>query len=291
MQQRLIFLFCILLFSNLSFAANPTINNPSTTPPATGGQCAAPQNKPAVSTSAASTPAVSATSNTVTTSAMAAQAATAPASNMALKTEKDKISYAIGVDMGTTLRTQNISVTPEVLAQGIKDGLNNGKILLSQQEIGNTLAGLQRQIIAKREADFKVLADQNKHTGEDFLQANKAKQGIVTLPSGLQYKVITPGKGAQPTDKDNVTVHYSGTLLNGQEFDSSYQRNKPAVFPVAEVIPGWSEALRLMKTGATWEIYVPSNLAYGERGLPNSPIGPNQTLVFKINLISVEKKK
>jgi len=342
MQQRLIFSFCILLFSSLSFAAvsagnqstTPTVPTTSATPvttPATptatptvtsttGGQCPASQaqNKPAASTNASSVPPATAantgasqnpaaTTNPPTRTppavrsnslspispAAASSAPLSPASanNMVLKTDKDKISYAIGVDMGTTLRTQNISVTPEVLAQGIKDGLNNGKLLLSQQEIINTLANLQKQVIAKREADFKTLAEQNKRAGEAFLQANKAKPGVVTLPSGLQYKIITVGKGAQPADKDSVTVHYAGNLLNGQEFDSSYQRNKPAVFPVAEVIPGWSEALRLMKVGSTWEIYVPSNLAYGERGLPNSPIGPNQTLVFKINLISVEKKK
>lgn len=277
MQQRLTFALCILLLSGTSFAAPPAPPPP-----------AAPTPTP---------PAAAATNPPPATPACVQNKPVAPVkqspvlANTVLKNEKDKISYAIGVDMGTTLRTQSIDVNPEILALGLKDGINNGQVLLSPQEIGTTLANLQKQIINKREADFKALADQNKRAGESFLQTNKTKPGVVSLPSGLQYKIVTQGTGIQPTDKDNVTVHYAGNLPNGQEFDSSYKRNKPAQFPVAEVIPGWSEALRLMKAGSTWEIYVPSNLAYGERGLPNGPIGPNQTLVFKINLISVEKKK
>lgn len=212
-------------------------------------------------------------------------------SNSMLKNDKDKVSYAIGVDMGVNLKAQAIDINPELLARGLKDAFTNGQILLSQQEISNTLANLQKQIISKHEADFKQQADQNKRAGDAFLQSNKTKPGVVSLPSGLQYKLVTQGNGVQPTDKDTVTVHYTGMLINGQEFDSSYRRGKPAQFPVAEVIAGWSEALRLMKAGTTWEIYVPAHLAYGERGLPGGPIGPNQTLVFKINLISVDKKK
>jgi FKBP-type peptidyl-prolyl cis-trans isomerase FklB len=204
--------------------------------------------------------------------------------------EKDKISYAIGVDMGVNLKAQNIVVNPEMLTSGLKDGLAGGRTLVSQQEIANTLATLQKQIIAKREADYKAQADQNKRSGEAFLQLNKSKPGVVALPSGLQYRIVTQGNGIQPTDKDTVTVNYVGTLLNGQEFDSSYRRGKPVTFPVAEMIPGWAEALRLMKAGSTWDVYVPATLAYGERGLPGGPIGPNQTLAFKINLISVAKK-
>lgn len=319
MQQRLIFTLCILLLPEISFAATNITLPPATNSSPAATQAAAPvaaQTAAPVAAQAA-TPVVAPAAAPVATQAaapIAAQTATPvvaqtaapvnaqnkaavpvkqnPASaSTVLKTEKDKISYAIGVDMGTTLRAQSIDVNPEILALGLKDGINNGQILLTPQEIGTTLANLQKQIITKREADFKALAEQNKRAGETFLQANKTKPGVVSLPSGLEYKIITPGTGALPTDKDNVTVHYAGNLPNGQEFDSSYKRGKPAQFPVAEVIPGWSEALRLMKVGATWEIYVPSNLAYGERGLPNGPIGPNQTLVFKINLISVEKKK
>lgn len=262
MQQRLMLLGYLCLLSGVSFAANP----------------------PQVSAHPSAPAAVSAKSS-VPTVAFAGAAANSP-----LKSDKDKNSYAIGVDMGTNLKAQNIEVNPDMLARGIKDAMANGQILLSQQEIGNTLMNLQKQIIAKREADFKNQAEQNKRNGEAFLQANKTKPGVVTLPSGLQYKIITPGTGPLPGDKDSVTVNYSGTLINGQEFDSSYRRGKPVTFPVSEVIPGWSEAMRLMKVGSTWEIYVPSNLAYGERGLTGGAIGPNQTLVFKINLISVTKK-
>ncbi len=275
MKQHLIFPLCIGLISSASFAATPPNNSPNTT------QVAAPTQK-AVAPIAAVAP----------VAAAPVTAAPAPTTTDALlKNDKDKISYAIGVDMGTNLKAQNIEVNPDMLARGLKDALANGQTLLSQQETGNILANLQKQIINKREADFKMQAEQNKHVGDTFLQTNKTKSGVVTLPSGLQYKIITQGTGTQPTDKDNVTVNYSGRLINGQEFDSSYRRGKPAQFPVAEVIPGWSEALRLMKTGSTWEIYVPPNLAYGERGLPSGPIGPNQTLIFTINLISIDKKK
>lgn len=265
MQHRLIFSFCICLFSSAVFAVTPPtqVNTPPSTA-ATQGKAAMPS--------------------------IAAKPVVAPA-GVVLKDDKDKISYAIGVDMGTNLKAQNIEVNPDMLARGLKDVLSNSQILLSQQEIGATLANLQKQIISKREADFKAQAEQNKRTGDAFLQANKTKTGVVTLPSGLQYKIITQGNGAQPTDKDSVTVNYAGRLINGQEFDSSYHRGKPAQFPVAEVIPGWSEALRLMKAGSTWEIYVPPSLAYGERGLSGGPIGPNQTLIFTINLLSIDKKK
>jgi len=275
MKQHLIFPLCIGLISSASFAATPPNNSPNTT------QVAAPTQK-AVAPIAAVAP--------VAVAPVTAPPAP-PTTDALLKNDKDKISYAIGVDMGTNLKAQNIEVNPDMLARGLKDALANGQPLLSQQETGNILANLQKQIINKREADFKMQAEQNKHVGDTFLQTNKTKSGVVTLPSGLQYKIITQGTGTQPIDKDNVTVNYSGRLINGQEFDSSYRRGKPAQFPVAEVIPGWSEALRLMKTGSTWEIYVPPNLAYGERGLPSGPIGPNQTLIFTINLISIDKKK
>jgi FKBP-type peptidyl-prolyl cis-trans isomerase FklB len=263
MQQRLISSLSIWLLASTSFAAVTTPGQASAIPPVPSTPVA----KGAVPIAA---PSPSAT---------------------ILKTDKDKISYAIGVDMGTNLKAQNIDVNPDMLARGLKDASSNAPILLSQQEIGNTLANLQKQIISKREADFKAQADKNKHTGDAFLQANKTKPGVISLASGLQYKIITQGNGQQPTDKDIVTVNYSGHLINGQEFDSSYRHGKPAQFPVAEVIPGWSEALRLMKTGSTWEIYVPPQLAYGERGLPGGPIGPNQALIFTVNLISIDKKK
>lgn len=126
------------------------------------------------------------------------------------------------------------------------------------------------------------------NAGEAFLEANKKKEGVVTLPDGLQYKVITEGKGAKPTLNDVVTVHYAGTLVDGKEFDSSYKRGEPATFPVSGVIAGWTEALQLMPAGSTWELYIPANLAYGDQGAP-PVIGPNETLIFKVQLISVKK--
>lgn len=138
------------------------------------------------------------------------------------------------------------------------------------------------------QSKMSVTEDKNKTAGEAFLQANKSKPGVVTLPDGLQYKILTEGKGTQPTDQDTVTVNYAGTLIDGTEFDSSYKRGQPMTFKVNQVIPGWVEALKLMKPGSTWELYIPSDLAYGERGA--APIiGPNQVLIFKVNLIDVKK--
>lgn len=274
MQHRLIFSLLTCLLSGASFAATTPTPAPANPPPAA----------PATATTTAATPTTAAQSKPTVSTVI-------PPAATVLKTDKDKISYAIGVDMGTNLKAQNIEVNPDTLAKGLKDALASAQTLLSQQEISSTLSNLQKQIISKREADFKAQADQNKRGGETFLQTNKTKPGVITLASGLQYKIITQGTGPQPTDKDNVTVNYAGRLINGQEFDSSYKRGKPAQFPVSEVIAGWSEALKLMKTGSTWEIYVPPALAYGERGLPGGPIGPNQTLVFTINLMSIDKKK
>lgn len=137
------------------------------------------------------------------------------------------------------------------------------------------------------QAQVQSLEAKNKAKGEAFLAKNKLKKGVVTLRDGLQYKVMTQGKGAKPTANDRVTVHYSGTLIDGTEFDSSYKRGQPVTFPVNGVIPGWTEALKLMKVGSTWMLYIPSSLAYGEQGAPPS-IGPNQTLLFKVQLIGIE---
>lgn len=324
MQPRLTLFLCAYLFSTVSFAANtlaytapqPTapVNNPINPAPVLPAPASPPTPVASVAPAVSATPvAPVAAPASAAPANVAAPVVVAPAnkrmaaaklpvaatpgmqtvtatSSKPISDEKDKVSYAIGVDMGVNLKAQNIAVNPEMLATGLKDALAGNQTLVSQQEIANTLANLQKQIITKREADFKAQAEQNKRTGEAFLQLNKTKAGVVTLPSGLQYKVVTQGNGIQPTDKDTVTVNYVGTLLNGQEFDSSYRRGKPVTFPVAEMIPGWAEALRLMKAGSTWDVYVPANLAYGERGLPGGPIGPNQTLAFKINLISVVKK-
>lgn len=208
-------------------------------------------------------------------------------SGVTLNSTMDKVSYAIGVNIGQNFKNQGLSINSDAISQGIKDGLLGNTPLMTQQDMQNTLMDFQKQLIAKRQQDFQTLSTKNKKDGDDFLASNKTKPGVVTLPDGLQYKIVTDGTGTPPGDQDTVTVNYEGTFINGKIFDSSYTRGKPVTFPVSEIIPGWTEALKLMKPGATWYLYIPPKLAYGERGI--GPIGPNQTLIFKVNLISVTK--
>jgi FKBP-type peptidyl-prolyl cis-trans isomerase FklB len=202
-----------------------------------------------------------------------------------LKSQKEKLSYIVGMDIGKNLRTQLIDVDPAILTRGIKDGLSGNKSVLTDQEVRDTLTAFQKDMIAKRQ----VLAEKNRKEGEAFLVENKKKKNVTTLPSGLQYKVIKAGTGKKPKPTDTVTVNYRGTLIDGTEFDSSYRRGQPITFPLNGVIPGWTEALGLMQEGAKWQIFVPSNLAYGEKG--SDQIGPNATLIFEVELISVQEKK
>jgi FKBP-type peptidyl-prolyl cis-trans isomerase FklB len=203
-----------------------------------------------------------------------------------LKNQKEKMSYIIGMDIGNNLKKQSIDIEPAALTRGIKDALAGGKPLLTEQEIQETMGVFQKDMLAKQQA----MANKNKKEREAFLDSNKKKEGIKTLPSGLQYKVIKEGTGKKPKLADAVTAHYRGTLIDGTEFDSSYKRGQPANFQVSGVIPGWTEALQLMGEGAKWQLFIPSNLAYGERGA-GAVIGPNATLVFEIELISVQEKK
>lgn len=206
----------------------------------------------------------------------------------ALKTPTDKLSYSIGNDLGKNFKRQNIDVNPDALAQGMKDGMANGKPLLTDDQMKEVLANFQKDMMGKRAAEFNKKSSENKEKGEKFLADNKGKPGIVTLPSGLQYKVIKNGSGQKPGKEDIVTVEYTGHLINGEVFDSTSKTGKPAVFKLSQVIPGWVEALQLMPAGSTWEIYVPSSLAYGDRSI-GGPIGPNETLIFNIHLVSVQK--
>jgi FKBP-type peptidyl-prolyl cis-trans isomerase FklB len=171
----------------------------------------------------------------------------------------------------------------------MKDAIGGNKPLLTQAEVHETLVNFQKQLLAKREADFKQINQKNLQDGNAFMAANKSKPGIVTLTNGLQYKVVKQGEGPIPTDADIVTVNYAGSFIDGKVFDSSYQRGKPVSFPVTDVIPGWTQALKMMKVGSVWELTVPANLAYGQNGMPPI-IGPNQTLIFKIELLSTKKK-
>ena len=210
--------------------------------------------------------------------------------NLVLKSQKDKMSYIIGMDLGKNFQGQGMDIDADILAKGIKDGVSGGKPLLSEQEVKETLAAFQAEMMAKQVALAKTRGEKNKKEGEAFLAANQKKEGVKTLPSGLQYKVIKPGSGNSPKVTDEVTAHYRGTLIDGTEFDSSYRRGKPETLPVSGVIPGWTEALQLMQVGAKWELYIPSNLAYGERGAGQN-IAPNAVLIFEIELISIQEKK
>jgi len=205
----------------------------------------------------------------------------------AFQTPKEKQSYSIGADIGNKLKSQSIDVDPDALAQGLKDAISGNKLLMTEQEIKESLSSLQKEMMEKQAERTKQLSEKNKKEGDAFLAENKKKEGVKTLPSGLQYKVITEGTGKTPKAEDTVITNYRGTLIDGTEFDSSYKRGQPATFPVKGVIPGWTEALQLMKEGSKWELFIPASLAYGERGAGNL-IGPYTTLIFEIELISVK---
>ena len=205
-----------------------------------------------------------------------------------LKTQKDKVSYAIGLDVGTGLKKNEVDVDPDIVARAIKDILAGNKPLMTEQEVKTTITDLQKELQAKQQERMKTLGDKNKKEGEAFLAQNKTKDGVKTLPSGLQYKVITEGKGKFPKSSDTVTVQYKGTLIDGTEFDSSYKRGQAATFPVGGMIKGWTEALQLMKEGSKWQLFIPSDLAYGVSGTQGGPIGPNAVLIFEVELVSIK---
>lgn len=200
---------------------------------------------------------------------------------------KERISYSIGMFFGNMIKRQGTEVDVDTVSKAIKDILGGGTTQLTEQEAQQTMMAMNKEAAAKREAEAKVAGETNKKEGEAFLLENAKKAGVKTLASGLQYKVITEGTGPIPKSSEMVSTHYKGRLINGTEFDSSYKRGQPAEFPVTGVIPGWTEALQLMKTGSKWELYIPSNLAYGERG-QGRDIGPNSTLLFEIELLGIK---
>ena len=204
-----------------------------------------------------------------------------------LKGDKEKLSYSIGMDIGGNLKRGSVDLDPDLLAKGLKDGYGGGKTLLTEDQARQAIEEFQKTLMAKKAETMQKLSEKNKADGEKFLAENAKKEGVKSLPSGLQYKVITSGKGKSPKATDTVTTHYKGTLIDGTEFDSSYKRGEPATFQVSGVISGWTEALQLMKEGEKWELFLPSNLAYGERGAGRD-IGPNATLIFEVELISVK---
>lgn len=206
-----------------------------------------------------------------------------------LTTQKDKFSYALGMDLGTNLRKQSVPVDPTILARGMKDALAGGKTALTDDQAKAVLMEVQNDMRKKQQAQMQQAGEANRKEGEAFLEANKSKDGVVALPSGLQYKILTQGTGPKPAASDSVVCNYRGTLINGTEFDSSYKRGEPATFPVSGVIKGWTEALQLMPVGSKWQLFVPSDLAYGERA-PGPEIAPNSTLIFEVELLSIQAK-
>lgn len=200
-----------------------------------------------------------------------------------LKDENDRVNYSYGYQIGDNLKQKGVAVDTEMLTKGIQDALTGAQPLMTQKEIRETLVEQNRQQADAKRAQQQQQKEQYRKKGREFLAANANKPGIVSLPSGLQYKVIREGTGKTPGPHDSVTVHYHGTLINGQEFDSSFRENKPATFRVDGVIKGWTEALQLMKEGAKWQLFIPADLAYGKRGAL-----ADRTLIFDLELISVE---
>ncbi|MGD1080645.1 MAG: FKBP-type peptidyl-prolyl cis-trans isomerase [Candidatus Sulfotelmatobacter sp.] len=222
----------------------------------------------------------------------AKQAPVRSATALTLKTQKEKASYALGMKIGGDLKKQgvNAAVDPAIAARGFKDALAGSKPLLTEDEERAALTQLQTEVRDKQQAKAHEEGAVARKEGEAFLAANKSKEGVVTLPSGLQYKILTAGTGPKPTASDTVTCNYRGTLLNGKEFDSSYKRGHPETFPVGGVIKGWTEALQLMPVGSKWQLFIPADMAYGDRGA-GGDIGPGETLIFEVELLSIGEQK
>ena len=207
-----------------------------------------------------------------------------------LNNQRDKESYSLGYQFGQSLKVQEIDINLDVYTSGIKDALGGKQPMMKQEEMQAMIAELQKRVMAVRQKEFKEKAAKNLAEAKAFLGENKKKEGIKTLPSGLQYKILTEGSGKMPKATDTVTVQYRGTLINGTEFDSSYKRGQPATFQVNGVIRGWIEALQLMKEGSKWQLFIPPELAYGERGA-GGQIQPNNALIFEVELVSVNPAK
>ena len=250
------------------------------------------QDTPPAKTSPAPTPKTSQGATTPKTGQSTAAKPAAPAP-LVLKTQQEKASYAIGANIGRGMKKDGVQIDSRVLSRGISDALAGRKLAMTDEEMQAALTTLQAEVRKKLEAEAAAAAAANKAAGDQFLAANKTKEGVVTLPSGLQYKILKAGTGPKPTAADQVECNYKGTLVDGTEFDSSYKRGQPATFPVGQVIKGWTEALQLMPVGSKWELFVPSNLAYGERGAGQrgaDVIGPNSTLIFEVELLSIKEK-
>jgi len=245
------------------------------------------QQAPAATTPAKPTGGAQASATPKTGTATGAKRPATPAAP--LQTAKQKASYAIGQNIAKGLQKDEVDVDSASLARGIRDALAGNKSLLTDEEAKAALTALATEVRAKQQAKLEQISAANKKQGEEFLAANKAKDGVVTLPSGLQYRIEKEGIGPKPAPGDKVTCNYSGTLIDGKEFDSSYKRGQPVTFSVGEIIKGWNEALQLMPVGSKWQLFVPPDLAYGDRGA-GQDIGPNSTLIFEVELLSIAPK-
>jgi FKBP-type peptidyl-prolyl cis-trans isomerase FklB len=203
-----------------------------------------------------------------------------------LKTEKEQVSYGLGADMGRNLKRHGVEVDLDLMVKGLKDGLSGEKLLISERDLRKIMAEFQAELRRKRVEAMKTAAGDNKKEGDAFLAANKTKEGVVSLPSGLQYKILKAGDGRKPAETDMVECHYRGTLLDGTEFDSTYENKKPSLLKVNGVIRGWSEALQIMPVGSKWQLFVPPQLAYAARG--SGLIGPNATIIFEVELLAIK---
>jgi FKBP-type peptidyl-prolyl cis-trans isomerase len=270
----------ILLISSALLASNAFAQTP------TSGSAQAPAAKPQTSTGSATAAKPQSSTTAKKSGATTAKPGTAAP---ALTTTREKASYAFAVNLAKNLKQQGVDLDPAVLARGFKDGFSGAKPLLTDQEAQAALSAYAEEVKKKVEAQQAAAGMANQKEGEAFLAANKAKPGVVLLPSGLQYKILAPGTGAKPTAADTIVCNYKGTLINGKEFDSSAKHGGPATIPVGGVIKGWTEALQLMPVGSKWELYVPADLAYGNRAA-GPDIGPNSTLIFEVELVSIQEK-
>ncbi len=274
MRKSLTFMLQFLAAGMMLLGIAPAQQTPAaTTNPPASGQANTAAKKPA-STTSAKKPATTAKTATPLT----------------LTTDKDKQSYAMGMNLGMGLHRQGMTLDPALVARGMKDAMNGGKTALTEDEARTVIQKLQGDVRQKMEAKQKEEGATNRKGGEDFLAANKSKEGVVVLPSGLQYKILTAGTGPKPAATDTVSCNYRGTLISGKEFDSSYKRGQPTSFPVNGVIKGWTEALQMMPVGSKWQLFIPSDLAYGDRGA-GQDIGPGETLIFEVELLSIGEAK
>ncbi len=263
-----------ILFAGVARTQQTPPANSTTTPP------------PAKSTTTPAAKAPAAKSGTTA----ASKAPAAKSSTSAAPTSpKDKASYAIGLNIGKGMHKDDVDVNPEMMYRGLKDGLSGGKALMTDEEVKSVLTALQAHIRQMMDERAKAAAETNKKEGDDFLAANKTKDGVIALPDGLQYKILKAGTGPKPTPTDSVVCNKRGQHINGTEIDSSYKRGPPAPVGVNQVIKGWTEALQLMPVGSKWQLFIPGSMAYGDRGA-GADIGPNATLIFEVELLAIQSK-